>query len=116
MTTTDQLPQDLAAFRDSYAELFGFVPPLPAAKFEFSADIDPEALLLAEQLRTHAFYPDVFDAKTTQLMLFGMLLALGVGAARFHALATRQAGANWEELQGGGVGLRRCCTRSSEQR
>lgn len=44
MTTNNQLPQDLAAFRDSYAELFGSVPPLPAAKFEFSGNIDPEAL------------------------------------------------------------------------
>lgn len=98
MTISDQLPQDLAAFHDSYAELFGFVPPLPAAKFEFSADIDPQALRLAEQLRAHAFYSDVFDTKTTQLMLFGMLLALGVGATRFHALAGRRAGATWEEL------------------
>lgn len=98
MTQTNSLPSDLAAFRDSYAELFGFVPPLPAAKFEFSADIDPEALRLAEQLRAHAFYSDVFDIKTTQLILFGMLLTTSAGAARFHAIAARRAGATWEEL------------------
>ncbi|MBD2772237.1 carboxymuconolactone decarboxylase family protein [Iningainema tapete] len=98
MTTNNQLPSDLAVFRNSYAELFGSVPPLPAAKFEFSGDVDPEALRLAEQLRAHAFYSDIFDTKTTQLMLFGMLLTSGAGAAKFHAIAARKAGATWEEL------------------
>ena len=93
-----QLPPDLVGFRDSYAEMFGFMPPLPAKKFEFSADIDPQALRLAEQLRAHAFYSDVFDAKTTQLLLFAMLLSNGSGAARHHAHAARLAGASWEEL------------------
>jgi hypothetical protein len=32
------LPEDLAAFRESYAKMFGFVPPLPAAKFQFSSE------------------------------------------------------------------------------
>ena len=36
--------------------------------------------------------------KTTQLILFGMLLSSGAGAARYHALAARRAGASWEEL------------------
>ena len=85
-------------FRHSYTEMFGEVPPLPKAKFEFSSDVDPEALLLVEELRAHAFYNDVFDMKTTQLMLFAMLLIEGSGAAKFHALAARQAGATWEEL------------------
>ncbi|MBW4694226.1 MAG: carboxymuconolactone decarboxylase family protein [Lyngbya sp. HA4199-MV5] len=92
------LPADLTAFRDSYADLFGSMPPLPAAKFEFSADIDPQALRLAEQLRAHAFDSDVFDTKATQLILFGMLLAQGAGAAKFHAIAARRSGATWEEL------------------
>lgn len=98
MNSTDSLPPDLLAFRDSYAKLFGTVPPLPAAKFDFSGDIDPDALRLAEQMRSHAFYSDIFDTKTTQLILFGMLLVLGAGAARFHATAARRNGASWEEL------------------
>jgi alkylhydroperoxidase/carboxymuconolactone decarboxylase family protein YurZ len=93
-----ELPADLAAFRDGYRELFGWIPPLPAAKFEFSGDIAPEFLRLAEQLRAHAFFSGVFDVKTTQLMLFGMLLIVGAGAARFHAIAARRSGATWEEL------------------
>jgi 4-carboxymuconolactone decarboxylase len=92
------LPPDLAALRDSYADLFGSVPPLPAAKFEFSTEIDPQALRLVEQLRAHAFSSDVFDTKTTQLILFGMLIAQGASAAKFHAIAARRAGATWEEL------------------
>ncbi len=85
-------------FRNSYAEMFGEVPPLPKAKFEFSSDIDPKALILVEKLRAHAFYNDIFDMKTTQLILFAMLLVEGSGAAKFHAMAARQAGASWQEL------------------
>ena len=98
MTQTNSLPKDLADFENSYAEMFGEVPPLPKAKFEFSSDVDPEALRIAERLRAHAFYNDVFDMKTTQLMLFAMLLTEGAGAAKFHALAACKAGASWQEL------------------
>ena len=92
------LPPDLAAFRESYAALFGSVPPLPTAKFAFSGTIDPEALRLSEQARAHAFYSDVFDVKITNLLIFGMLLAQESLAAEFHALAARRAGASWQEL------------------
>ena len=92
------LPPDLAAFDDSYAELFGEVPILPKAKFEFSSEIDPEGLRFAEQFHAHAFYNKTFDTKTTQLMLFGMLLVMGVSAARDRAIAARRAGASWQEL------------------
>lgn len=92
------LPDDLAKFRDRYVELFGFLPPLPAARFEFSGDVNAEFLRRAERLREHAFYSDVFDVKTTNLMLFGMLLVEHNPAAQMHALAARRAGATWEEL------------------
>ena len=90
--------QDLAAFRDRYVELFGMLPALPAARFEFSGDINPEFLALSERLRAHAFYSDVFDVKITQLILFGMLLVEHHPAAQMHAIAARRAGASWEEL------------------
>lgn len=99
MTTTNSLPSDLAAFQHSYEELFGEMPPLPGAKFDSIAAIDPESLRLAEQQRAHAFYSDVLDVKTSQLILYGMLLHAGVPAAKYHALAARRAGASWEELQ-----------------
>jgi len=92
------LPADLAQFPDSYVELFGALPPLPAARFEFSGKIDPEFLRRAEALRAHAFYSDVFDLKTTHLILFGMLLVERNPAAQMHALAARRAGASFKEL------------------
>jgi alkylhydroperoxidase/carboxymuconolactone decarboxylase family protein YurZ len=97
--TKKKLPDDLEKFRDSYAEMFGNLPPLPAARFEFSGDVNPEFLRVSEQLRKGAFYSGVIDMKTTQLILFGMLLAEHnpVGA-QAHAAAARKAGASWEEL------------------
>jgi len=92
------LPADLVQFRDSYVELFGLLPPLPSAKFEFSGEVNPEFLRLSEQLRAHAFYSEVFDIKTTHLILFGMLLIEHNAAAQMHAIAARRAGASWEEL------------------
>ena len=94
-----KLADDLEKFRDSYVEMFGALPPLPAGRFEFSGDIDPEALRVWEKLRARAFYNDVFDMKTTQLILFGMLLTEhNQLAAQAHAAAARRAGASWEEL------------------
>ena len=78
--------------------LAGSLPPLPAARFEFSGEVNPEFLRLAEQLRAHTFYSDVFDIKTTHLILFGMLLVEHNAAAQMHALAARRAGASWKEL------------------
>ena len=93
------LPRDLAKFRDSYVELFGLLPPLPAARCEISAEINPEFLRLSERMRAHSFYSDVIDPKTTQLILFGMLLAEHnpIGA-QAHASAARRLGASWQEL------------------
>jgi len=99
MTTPSKaIPEDLARFRDTYVELFGMLPPLPAARFEFSSEIAPEFLRLSEQLRSHAFYSNVLDVKTTYLILFGMLLVEHNAAAQMHALAARRAGATWLEL------------------
>ncbi len=52
----DALPEDLEAFRQSYEELFGAVPPLAAAKFDFSGTVDPDFVRVAETLRWRAFY------------------------------------------------------------
>lgn len=95
---SDDLPEDLAKFRDSYVALFGSLPALPAARFAFSGEVDPQALRLVEALRAHAFHSDVFDVKTTNLILFGMLLVEHHPAAQMHALAARRAGASWQEL------------------
>ena len=99
MAAKKPLPADLAKFRDTYVELFGTLPPLPAARFDFSSDVNPEFLRLSEELRAHAFYSDVIDGKTTQLILFGMLLVEhNQMGAQAHATAARRLGASWEEL------------------
>ena len=97
-TSRKDIPEDLARFRETYVELFGMLPPLPTARFEFSSEINPEFLRLSERLRAHAFYSDVFDLKTTHLLLFGMLLMDAHPAAQMHALAAHRAGASWKEL------------------
>jgi 4-carboxymuconolactone decarboxylase len=42
--SSNELDGELTRFRESYVELFGMVPPLPAARFEFSGEINPEFL------------------------------------------------------------------------
>ena len=94
-----KLPADLAKFRGTYVKLFGTLPPLPTARFEFSGDVDPKFLRISEQMRAHAFFSDVFDGKTTQLILFGMLLVEhNQMGAMAHATAARRLGASWKEL------------------
>ncbi len=99
MSEKKPLPPDLQAFADSYVEMFGTLPPLPSARFAFSGEVNPHFLRVAEQLRAEAFYSDVLDMKTTQLILFGMLLVEhNQIAATAHAEAARRAGASWQEL------------------
>ena len=58
-----------------------------------------DPLDMQERLRAHAMNEVCFDLKTTQLMLFGMLLAEPSEAAPSHAIAARRVGASWAELQ-----------------
>ncbi|QBD83469.1 carboxymuconolactone decarboxylase family protein [Ktedonosporobacter rubrisoli] len=91
-------PQELEALRQRYVELIGYVPPRILARTDLLARLDPELLSLEETVRAHAMYPKCFDVKTSQLMLFGMLLVLLSDAAHLHARAALRAGATWEEL------------------
>src|SRR5262245_65772030 len=89
---------ELADLRAPYETLIGVVPPRIMARTDLLARLDPELLRLEEAARLRAMYPSCFDVKTSQLMLFGILLALMGAAARLHAIAARRAGASWEEL------------------
>jgi 4-carboxymuconolactone decarboxylase len=82
-----------------YKELIGFLPPRIEARINVTGALDPELLDLQEKMRTHAMYPKCFDVKTSQLMLFGMLLMDLNSAAPLHGIAARRAGATWEEMQ-----------------
>ena len=88
------------SYRAIYNELIGFVPPRIIARTDLLARIDPKLLSLQEEMRQRAMYPDCFDVKTAQLMLFGMLLMTLADATRLHAIAARRAGATWEEMSG----------------
>jgi len=94
-----QIPDEqLEEYRDAYAELLGFVPPRIQARTDLLARLDPELLAEQEELRRHCMYPDCFDTKTAQLMLFGMLLVNLQDAAKLHAIGAYRAGASFEEL------------------
>jgi 4-carboxymuconolactone decarboxylase len=91
--------EKLEEYRSIYTDLLGFVPPRIQARTELLGRLDPEFLSLQEEIRKQGMYPDVFDTKTVQLMLFGMLLLSLRDAARIHGIAARRAGATWEEMQ-----------------
>lgn len=82
-----------------YRELLGYVPPRIQSRFAVTGAIDPKILDMQEEIRTHAMYPNCFDVKTAQLILFAALLMDLSDAARIHATAARRAGASFEELQ-----------------
>jgi len=94
-----RIPDDqLKEYRDFYVDLIGFVPPRIQARTDLLARLDPELLAMQEDIRRHCMYPTCFDTKTSQLMLFGMLLMTLRDAAKFHALGAYRAGATIEEL------------------
>src|ERR671932_2796393 len=90
---------EVEKYRRIYEELLGFVPPRIQARTDLLSRLDPEFLSLQEEIRKQGMYPDVFDVKIVQLMLFGMLLLSLRDAARIHGIAARRAGASWEEMQ-----------------
>jgi alkylhydroperoxidase/carboxymuconolactone decarboxylase family protein YurZ len=90
--------EQVQEYRDFYVELLGFVPPRIQARTDLLARLDPELLSMQEELRRHCMYPECFDTKTSQLMLFAILLANLQDAAKLHALAAYRAGASFEEL------------------
>jgi 4-carboxymuconolactone decarboxylase len=102
--STDHLPErqlsddQVEKYRDFYIELLGFVPPRIQARTDLLARVDPDLLAMQEELRQHCMYPKCFDTKTSQLMLFGMLLVNLQDAAKLHALGAYRAGATFQEL------------------
>jgi 4-carboxymuconolactone decarboxylase len=90
--------QELETLKAPYQDFIGFTPPKIETRFRVSSDLDPEHLRLQEKMRAHCMHPECFDRKTSQLILFGMLLVDRWEGAHFHGIAARRAGATWEEL------------------
>jgi alkylhydroperoxidase/carboxymuconolactone decarboxylase family protein YurZ len=90
--------EKIEEYRAVYVDLLGFVPPRIQARTDLLARLDPELLTMQEELRQHCMYPECFDTKTSQLMLFAILLTNLQDAAKLHALAAYRAGASFEEL------------------
>lgn len=82
-----------------YEDLLGYLPPRQQARIDQLSRLDPEFLAVQEEMRKLCMYPEAFDQKTVQLMLWGMLLITLRDAARIHGIAARRAGATWEEMQ-----------------
>src|SRR3990170_3082678 len=86
-------PAEIERLKKAYTDLLGFVPPRFAARADLMSRLDPEGLAVQEEMRRHFMNPQCFDAKTSQLMLFGILLANLQDAAKIHGVAARGVGA-----------------------
>jgi alkylhydroperoxidase/carboxymuconolactone decarboxylase family protein YurZ len=81
-----------------YEELIGFTPPRIKARIRAGLELDPELLELVEKIREKAMYPKSLGTKTSQMILFAVLLSQVSPAAEYHALGAMRAGATKKEL------------------
>jgi 4-carboxymuconolactone decarboxylase len=82
-----------------YENVVGHVPPEIAERIKVGLETDPKLTQMFEDIRIHIMQSDVLDAKTVQLLLFGMMSARLISAPiRYHAVAAKMAGAGKDEL------------------
>ena len=100
-TATGHAPDTnrVAALAETYKDLLGFIPPRVNDRLNITSVLDPQSMEMQEAIRTHAMETTCFDAKTTQIIIFAMLMMDLSDAALTHAIAARRCGASWEELQ-----------------
>lgn len=79
--------------------MFGAMPPLPRERIEALAGTDTDRLRRQEDFRAHAFGSGALGPKTVQLVCLALLLVSGSGAAPWHVLGARRAGASEDELR-----------------
>ena len=72
--------------------------PTIIAEFENEGETSPESEHYGSKYQFPTFRNDTFDDKTTQLLVFAMLLASGTELAKHYAETARDAGASWKEL------------------
>jgi alkylhydroperoxidase/carboxymuconolactone decarboxylase family protein YurZ len=85
-------------YESIYEELIGFTPPRIKNRIRAGLELDPELLELVEKIREKAMYPSSLDTKTSQMILFAVLLSQVSPAAEFHARGAMRAGASKKEL------------------
>lgn len=82
-----------------YANIVGHVPSEISDRIRIGMEADPKLTEMFEDIRRHIMTPGSLDAKTVQLLLFGMMSARLISAPiRYHAVAAKLAGASKEEL------------------
>ncbi|WP_341279708.1 hypothetical protein [Paenibacillus sp. FSL H8-0537] len=81
-----------------YEKLFGFVPAPTKERHSWTLEVRPDDLELHESFRKNCMQSEHIPEKYVQLMLFGMLLMVMAPGAKVHLIASRRAGATWDEL------------------
>lgn len=81
-----------------YEASFGFVPEAVARRLRVWDEFDPATIEHVEAIRRIGTAPSAIDAKTAQLVTFGILLAQNNAGAKNHALAAQRLGATKAEL------------------
>ena len=82
-----------------YATIVGHVPPEISKRIAVGMAADPKLTRMFEEIRLHIMKSQVLDDKTVQMLLFGMMATRLVGPpTRYHAVASKMAGATKEEL------------------
>jgi alkylhydroperoxidase/carboxymuconolactone decarboxylase family protein YurZ len=95
---TDDVSGEVDELLASYQAMFGSIPDMVTARISFVGKVAPRFQELVEALRGDALGNGVLDARTTQLLLFGLLLTTRPDAAAGHAAAARRLGAGFDEL------------------
>jgi len=82
-----------------YATIVGHVPPEISKRIEVGMEVDPELTRMFEDIRLHVMKSEVLGDKIVQMLLFGMMATRLVEApTRYHAVASKMAGATKQEL------------------
>jgi 4-carboxymuconolactone decarboxylase len=89
---------DVQAYRRSYEQLYGEMPPIPMANLELEATLAPRYLERLEDLRHEVLLSGPLAVKDVQLLCFALELAELSDAAYWHARGARRQGASWQEL------------------
>jgi alkylhydroperoxidase/carboxymuconolactone decarboxylase family protein YurZ len=95
---TKPLEPRLDALEQPYKDMIGKTPAKVLKRLQLGLKIDPGLLSTLETWRLAALSPEALDAKTVQLVSFGILLAQTSEAAGNHARAAVRAGATLAEL------------------